>query len=79
MAKPTGSGSPGETIDRVFYVEEILMKRVKFNSEKNEFYGDCGNGYEEISEKDCYSFVNQNNSKCVGSDENEFVIYEKCR
>lgn len=52
------------------------MKKVKFKSDTNEFYGDYGDGeMREITEKECYRFVNHCNVKCVGSDENGYTIY----
>jgi len=27
----------------------------------------------------CYKFINQFNTKCLGSDKNGYIIYEKCR
>ena len=52
------------------------MKKVKFKSDTNEFYGDYSDGeMREITEKECYRFVNRCNVKCVGSDENGYTIY----
>lgn len=52
------------------------LKRVKFNTDKNEFYGDYGEGYVQISEKECYRFVNlgRKGVKCLGG-ENGYAVY----
>lgn len=52
------------------------LKKVKFNSDINEFYGDYGEGIIPISEEECYRFVNLSSKgvKCLGG-ENGYAIY----
>ena len=50
------------------------MKKVMFNEDTNEFYGDYGNGMIAISQDECYCFVNSKGVKCLG-DENGYAIY----
>lgn len=52
------------------------IKKVKFNSEKSEFYGDYGEGMVPISQKECYCFVNSSSKgvKCLGG-ESGYAIY----
>lgn len=52
------------------------MKKVMFNEDTNEFYGDYGEGMVPISQKECYRFVNSSEKgvKCLGG-ENGYTIY----
>lgn len=52
------------------------LKRVMFNRNRNEFYGDYGDGMIPISQEECYRFVNSGSRgvKCLGG-ENGYAIY----
>lgn len=63
---PPGGVAPEERRDG--------MKKVMFNEDTNEFYGDYGNGMIAISQDECYCFVNSKGVKCLG-DENGYAIY----
>lgn len=54
--------------------KEGKMKKVMFNEETNEFYGDYGEGMVVISQDECYRFVNSRGVKCLGG-ENGYAIY----
>jgi len=54
------------------------MKKVMFNEQKNEYFGDYGNGMIKITQKECYHFINSLGVKCDG-EENGYIIYIKCR
>ena len=54
------------------------MKKVIFNEETNEYFGDYGNGKVQITRDEWREFMNQNNIKCLGS-EDGYIVYEKCR
>lgn len=52
------------------------MKKVMFNEETNEYYGDYGNGMISVTQSECYRYVNSTGVKCYGTD-NGYVVYAK--
>ena len=54
------------------------MKKVMFDSEKGEYFGDYGdgNGMVPITQAECYKFINSLGVKCYGS-ENGYTVYAK--
>ena len=50
------------------------MKRVMFNEDTNEFYGDYGEGMVSISQDECYRFVNSHGVKCLGGKDG-YAVY----
>lgn len=52
------------------------MKKVMFNEQTNEYYGDYGNGMTPITQSECYRYINSLGVKCYGS-ENGYVVYAR--
>ncbi len=50
------------------------MKKVMFNEDTDEFYGDYGNGMIAISQDECYHFINSKGVKCLGG-KNGYAVY----
>lgn len=54
--------------------EKGRMKKVMFNEDTDEFYGDYGNGMIAISQDECYHFINSKGVKCLGG-KNGYAVY----
>ena len=67
---PPGEDAPRE---RKEDMKEDL-KKVKFNSDTNEFYGNYGDGMVPISQEECYRFINSFGVKCL-DDQDGYAIY----
>ena len=54
------------------------MNKVMFDSEKEEYFGDYGDGkgMVPITQAECYKFINSLGVKCYGS-ENGYTVYAK--
>jgi len=52
------------------------MKKVMFDDETKEYFGDYGDGMVPITRDECFRFVNSLGVKCYGS-ENGYTVYAK--